>query len=155
MLRVSCLRLQPVLVMAERELTFEGHLEKVGPALRVQSRWHRSPSPGEIDRLLRAGWPTGVDGMSLGEDNREAVAEGIPVEVTVRLPEWWERRVAAAQARIDALAEALQVPTHLPVDEQDRWIEARANGLDPEELHRQLLGELEAPGPTRERWEAP
>ena len=63
MFRVSRLRLQPVLVMEERALTFEGYLEKVGPAVRVQSRWDRSPSPGEIDRFLRAGWPTGVDGI--------------------------------------------------------------------------------------------
>jgi hypothetical protein len=41
------------------------------------------------------------------------------------------------------------------MDEQDRWIEARANKLDPEDLHRQLLRELEAPGPTREEREAP
>ncbi len=152
---MSRLRLQPVFVMEERELAFEGYPEKVGPALRVQSRWDRSPSPGEIDRFLRAGWPTGVDGIPLGEDSPEAVAEGIPVKVTVRIPTWWERRVAAAQARIDALAEALQVPAHLSMDEQDRWIEARANELDPEDLHEQFLRELEAPGPTREEREAP
>ena len=155
MFRVSRLRLQPVLVMEERALTFEGYLEKVGPAVRVQSRWDRSPSPGEIDRFLRAGWPTGVDGIPLGEDSSEAAAEGIPVKVTVRIPAWWERRAAAAQARIDALVEALQPPAYLSMDEQDRWIEARANKLDPEDLHRQLLRELEAPGPTREEREAP
>ena len=141
--------------MEERELTFEGYLEKVGPVLRVQSRWDHSPSPGEIGRFLRAGWPTGVDGIPLGEDNPEAVAEGIPVKVTVRIPAWWEQCVAAAQARIDALAEALQPPAHLSIDEQDRWIEARANELDPEDLHEQLLRELEGPGPTREEREAP
>ncbi len=141
--------------MDERELTFEGYLEKVGPALRVQSRWDRSPSSGEIDRFLRAGWPTGVDGIPLGEDGPEAVAEGIPVEVTVRIPAWWERRVAATRARIDALAEALQAPAHLSMDEQDRWIEARASELDPDDLHEQLLRELEAPGPSKEEREAP
>ena len=131
------------------DLGFEGRTEKVGPALRVQSRWDRSPAQQEIDSFLTAYWRTDIDCSPLGENDPEAVVEGIPVEVTVRVPHWWIQRVQYAQRQLDDVAAALESPAHLSLDEQDCWVETRSSELGDENISLRILAELDAPGPTR------
>lgn len=145
------LRLFEVLVNAPDELSFEGRIEKVGPAVRVQSLWHRSPRREVVDEFLETHWPTDIDGYPLGEDLPDIVVEGIPVEVTVRVPDWFKARLTQAQQQLDDLAAELgNPPPYLSEEEQEDWIEERAVECGDGDLSRELLAFLDSPPPPRQ-----